>query len=211
MDNLIKQRIRWGRGCVYSLRRVHIILNPKLKFNTKLSYISCLLYWWTFFRRFVYIAAPILFVLFGIPVVICSFWELLLIWLPSYLLYNHALKISSGKIRTQRWSNIVDTTIFPYLIVPIFLETLFIKQTKFNVTNKTRIAGKKSDWELAIPHMILLVLDLVALYVAVKAAFSTGNFGAAIIIYWLAVNGLNLIMADLFHVRAEEYAGRRPV
>lgn len=198
VDGLIKQRIRWGRGCVYSLRRVHIILNPKLKINTKLSYISCLLYWWTFFRRFVYIAAPILFVLFGIPVVICNLWELLLIWLPSYLLYNHALKVSSGKIRTQRWSNIVDTTIFPYLIVPIFLETLFIKQTKFHVTNKTRIAGAKSDWELAIPHIILLVLDLAALYVATKAAFLTNNFGAAIIIYWLAVNGLNLIMAVFF-------------
>lgn len=198
VDNLIKQRIRWGRGCVHSLRRIHIILNPNLKINTKLSYISCLLYWWTFFRRFVYIAAPILFVLFGIPVVICNLWELLLIWLPSYLLYNHALKVSSGKIRTQRWSNIVDTTIFPYLIVPIFLETLFIKQTKFNVTNKTRIAGAKSDWQLAVPHMILLGLDIVALYVAVKAAFLTNNFGSAIIIFWLAVNGLNLIMSIFF-------------
>ena len=59
-----------------------------------------------------------------------------LIWLPSYLLYNHALKITSGKLRTQRWSNIVDTVIFPYMILPILLETLFIKEKKFHVTNK---------------------------------------------------------------------------
>ncbi len=198
IDSLIKQRVRWGRGCVYSLRRIHILLNPNLNFNTKLSYLSCLLYWWTFFRRFIYIAAPILFVLFGIPVVICNLWELLLIWLPSYLLYNHALKVTSGKIRTQRWSNIVDTTIFPYMIIPIFMETLFIKQRKFNVTNKTRSVAQKSDIQLAIPHIVLLALDLLALFVAVRAAILTNNFGAAIIIYWLAVNGLNLIMAIFF-------------
>lgn len=198
VDGLIKQRVRWGRGCIYSLRRIHILLNPNLKFNTKLSYISCLLYWWTFARRFVYIVSPILFVLFGIPVVICDLWELLLIWLPSYLLYNHALKVTSGKIRTQRWSNIVDTTIFPYMIIPIFMETLFIKQKKFNVTNKKRDVGKKSDIQLAIPHIILLAVDLLALYAAVRSAILTSNFGAIIIIYWLAVNALNLVMAIFF-------------
>ncbi|MDC7290150.1 glycosyltransferase [Blautia schinkii] len=198
IDSLIKQRIRWGRGCVYSLRRIHIILNPKLKLNTKLSYISCLLYWWTFFRRFVYIAAPILFVLFGIPVVICNLTELLFIWLPSYVLYNHALKVTSGKIRTQRWSNIVDTTIFPYMIIPILLESLFIKQKKFNVTSKTRTAGKNSDWQLAIPHILLLAFDLAALFISVRDALLMNNFGSVIIIFWLAVNGLNLIMSLFF-------------
>ena len=198
IDSLIRQRRRWGRGCFSSLRRVHILLNPKLKLNTKLSYISCLLYWWTFIRRFIYIVSPILFVLFGVPVVICSLWELLLIWLPSYLLYNHALKVTSGKIRTQRWSNIVDTTIFPYMIFPILLETLFIKQKKFNVTNKMRTTGKQSEFVLAAPHLVLLAFDLLALLVAVKSALLNNNFGAAILIYWLAVNGLNLIMAVFF-------------
>ena len=117
-------------------KRQHLLFHPNLKLNTKLSYISCWLYWWTFFRRFIYIISPILFVVFGIPVVICGLWELLLIWLPSYLLYNHALKITSGKLRTQRWSNIVDTVIFPYMILPILLETLFIKEKKFHVTNR---------------------------------------------------------------------------
>lgn len=198
VDSLIRQRVRWGRGCVYSLRRVNILFNPNLRFGTKLSYISCLMYWWTFFRRFIYIASPILFVLFGIPVVICNLWELLLIWLPSYLLYNHALKVTSGKIRTQRWSNIVDTTIFPYMIIPILLESLFIKEKKFNVTSKTRTTGRKSDMQLAIPHIVLLAADLLALYVALRDAIVSNYYGSVVIIYWLAVNALNLIMAIFF-------------
>ncbi len=198
IDNLLKQRIRWGRGCVASLRRVNLLFHKGIPLRGKLSYLACWMYWWTFFRRFVYIVAPILFVVFNIPVVICRFWEMLFIWLPSYLLYNHALKVASGGIRSQRWSNIVDTTIFPYMILPILMETLLIKETEFHVTDKSRTVDKKSDLQFAIPHFLLLVVDIYALATAVAGAFTNRNFGAVIIIYWLAVNSLNLIMAIFF-------------
>ena len=198
IDSLIKQRTRWGRGCISSLRSVHLLTNPGLKFGTKVSYIACWMYWWTFFRRFIFIISPILFVLFGIPVVICSLWELILIWLPSYVLYNQALKLTSGKIRDKRWSNTVDTVIFPYMIIPILLETLFIKQKKFVVTKKTREVNHKSDLSLAIPQIILLAFDLLALLIATVGAIKSRSYGSAVVIYWLALNALHLIMAVFF-------------
>lgn len=200
IDSLIKQRVRWGRGCISSLRKVNLLFNPNLKLNAKISYTACWLYWWTFFRRFVYILSPILFVLFNIPVVICSLPELIFIWLPSFVLYNQALKITSGKIRNKRWSNTIDTVIFPYLIIPILLETLYIRQTKFNVTRKTRTTENKNETMLALPQMILLAMDVVALVIAVAAALRTSNFGAIVIIYWLFVNALHLTMAVFFMV-----------
>ena len=198
IDNLIKQRVRWGRGCVTSLRRTNLLFNPHIKMNAKISYLACWMYWWTFFRRFIYIISPILFILFGIPVVICSLKELVFIWLPSYVLYNQALKVTSGKIRNKRWSNTVDTVIFPYMIIPVLLETLFIRQKKFNVTSKKRDTARHSDMMLAIPQMILLVFDVVALVIAARSAFQYGNFGAAVIIYWLALNAQHLVMALFF-------------
>lgn len=200
VDSLIKQRVRWGRGCVSSLRRVHLFFNPHLTFNAKISYLTCLVYWWTFFRRFVFILSPILFVLFNIPVVICSLPELLLIWLPSFLLYNHALTVTSGRIRNKRWSNTIDTVIFPYMIIPIFLETLFIKEKKFNVTQKTRSVSDSNNVQLAIPQILLLGFDALALFISAVAAFETGNFGGIVVIYWLGVNALHLIMAIFFMV-----------
>lgn len=205
IDSLIKQRVRWGRGCINSLRRTHIILNTHLKLNTKLSYITCKMYWWTFFRRFVFILSPIIFVLFGIPVVICSLKELFFIWLPSYVLYNQGLKVTSGGIRNKRWSNTVDTVIFPYMIIPILLETLFISQKKFNVTQKTREVENRSDLLLAVPHIILLAGDLLALFLTLLAAFSTSNYGSIIIIYWLSVNAMHLIMAVIFMLGRKNY------
>lgn len=198
VDSLIRQRVRWGRGCISSLRRVHLLLNPKFSLGVKISYMACWMYWWTFFRRFIYIISPILFVLFNIPVVICSLWELLLIWLPSYVLYNYTLSVTSSKIRNKRWSNTIDTVIFPYMILPILKETLFIRQTKFNVTNKTRTVQQSNDLMLALPQILLLGLDLLALFVSVIGALNTRNFGAIIIIYWLAVNAMHLLMAVFF-------------
>lgn len=201
-DSLIRQRERWGRGCVHSVRHTHVLLNPKLRFRTKLAYLSALLYWFTFFRRFVYIISPILFVVFHIPVVICDLKSLLLIWLPSFLLYNYALKLSSGRIRSFRWSNIIDTIIFPYLILPILAEALFIKLKKFHVTEKSHTENG-GDLILGLPHFILLLFNLLALVISVKNVIIGRDYGGAVVLYWLLVNGFNLMMALLF------VAGRR--
>ncbi len=203
-ESLIKQRERWGRGCISSLRHVHILINPKLKIKTKTAYISAFLYWFTFIRRFVYIMAPIMFVVFGIPVLITDLKSLLLIWLPSYLLYNHTLKVSSGKIRSHRWSNIIDTIIFPYLILPILAETLFIKLKKFNVTNKDRTT-QGGNLLMGIPHMILLVLNIVALVMSFTNVILHQNYGGIVVLYWLLVNGFNLVMAVLFMGGCKNY------
>lgn len=201
-DSLIKQRERWGRGCVYSMRHTHVLFNPKMTFRGKMAYLSALLYWFTFLRRFIYIISPILFVVFHIPVVICDLKSLLFIWLPSFLLYNYALKLSSGKIRSYRWSNIIDTIIFPYLILPILAEALFIKLKKFHVTEKSR-SDNGGDLLLGIPHLILLLFNTLALVIIVKEVVIDRNYGGVVLLYWIIVNGFNLVMALLF------VAGRR--
>lgn len=50
------------------------------------------------------------------------------------------------------------------------MKSLFIKEKKFNVTSKTHTTGKKSDMQLAIPYIMLLAADLLALYVALRDA-----------------------------------------
>lgn len=196
-ESLIRQRERWGRGCISSLRHTHYLLSRGLKIRAKLAYFSAFLYWFTFLRRFVYILAPILFVVFHIPVMICDVRGLLIFWLPSYLLYNHALKVSSGKIRSYRWSNIIDTILFPYLILPILAEFLFIRLKTFHVTSKERGNGE-NQYLLGLPHLILLVFDLFAVVLCVAELLTIRNYGAVVVLYWLLVNGFNLVMALLF-------------
>lgn len=192
--SLIKQRQRWARGCVQVLRSFRF-LSSALPIRSKISYMTCFLYWWTFLRRFIYILSPILFVVFGIVVVDCSLWELILIWLPSYLIYNTAMRVMSGNIRNVRWSNIVDTVMFPYLLIPVIAETFGLRMRKFAVTPKGNATSKNSQIKYAVPHMILAALSIVGLGYWIYDFIIWQNLGGIIIFYWLVVNLYTLINA----------------
>ncbi len=195
--SLIKQRQRWGRGCVQSVRSIKF-WTSKLPFMSKLSYLSCLFYWWTFIRRFIYILAPILYTLFGVLVVRCSLIELLLLWLPSYLIYNHTLKILSGKTRNQRWSNIVDTIICPYMIVPILLETIGLRQRKFHVTRKEKITARSTKFRYTIPQIIMLAATVSGIVICIYDMILYRSIGGIVVLFWLVMNGYFLLMSVLF-------------
>ncbi|MGI6402732.1 MAG: glycosyltransferase family 2 protein [Oscillospiraceae bacterium] len=191
---LIKQRQRWARGCVQVLRSMRFITSS-LSLRAKASYMICFLYWWTFLRRLIYILSPILFVVFDIVVVDCSLKELLFIWLPSYLIYNRAMKVMTGNIRTVRWSNIVDTVLFPYLIVPVILETFGARMQQFHVTPKHNTSSKNSQLKYAIPHIILAVLSVIGLAFCIRDFIVGNHYGGIIIFYWLVVNLYTLLNA----------------
>jgi cellulose synthase (UDP-forming) len=195
--SLIKQRQRWGRGCVQSLRSFKFLFS-KLPIAAKFSYLTSYLYWWTFLRRFIFIVAPLLASVFGIIVVECSLWEILIIWLPSYILYARSLRVLSSNIRTPKWSNITDTIIFPYLIIPIIAETFGITKKKFEVTAKKPPRTNTTMWYYGIPHMILFIATLFGLVFCIYNIITQGIFGYIIFVFWLSVNSYFLFMATLF-------------
>ena len=214
--NLLKQRQRWGRGCVQTIRSLKFWFT-KLSLRSKLSYFSCLLYWWTFLRRIIYILSPILYTVFGVLVVKADIFGLACIWLPSYLIYNHALRIISGKVRDQKWSNIVDTILSPYMVVPIMAETLGIRMRKFSVTSKERETTKSAKMIYAVPHTILLLATAVGICMGTYRVILQGSFGNLVVIFWLLMNGYFLVMSILFmtgrvnYRSSERYYSEMPV
>lgn len=195
--SLIKQRQRWARGCVQVLR------NPRFLFSSlspaaKFSYSVCFLYWWTFLRRLIYILSPVLFVVFGIVMVDCTLPELFLIWLPYHLLYNLTLQAISGNIRTMRWSNIIDTILFPYLIVPVVAEFFGFQLKKFSVTPKTASTARNSELYYAAPHLILALITAIAFCTSAHGILASRNYGGVVVLYWLLVNLYTLLNAVVF-------------
>ena len=207
--SLIKQRQRWARGCVQVLRNKRF-LGQKMPFRTKASYMASFLYWWTFTRRFIYILAPILFVVFGVVIVNCTVKQLLCIWLPFFILYNLTLKLMSGKIRNTRWSNITDTIMFPYLIVPVITEAFGVHMKKFAVTPKEAAFAKNSELKYALPHLFLGLFSVVGIILCVHDFMLYRNYGGLIILYWLCVNLYSLMLAVVcisgrINFRGEDY------
>lgn len=201
--SLIKQRQRWGRGCVQVIRSRKFLFNH-LTLRSKLSYISSFLYWWTFMRRFIYIISPILFTVFGIIVVKASMIELLLVWLPYYLLYNKSLTVLSGNIRNQKWSNIVDTILFPYMIIPVLLETIGLKLHRFIVTPKDNFV-KKSEMKYAIPNILLALITIVGIWRCVRDMIVYQSFANIVLLFWLIANLYFLYMSIVFMVNRPNY------
>ncbi|OPX50152.1 glycosyltransferase family 2 protein [Clostridium thermobutyricum] len=202
--NLIKQRQRWARGCIQTIRSLKFF-KSKLNIKSKLSYMTCFLYWWTFFRRFIYILSPILYTVFGLVIVKCTLKELLFIWLPSYMLYNITIRSLSDNIRNQKWSNIIDTIIFPYLIIPVFLETIGFKLKKFNVTSKKKVDNKNTQFKYAIPHIILLIGTLIGLIYCIEDMIIHKSLGSIVLVYWLVLNSYFLLMALTFMLGRVNY------
>jgi len=199
ISGLIKQRDRWARGCIQSLRNVRPFFKKKLSLAAKISYFSCVVYWWTFMRRFIYIIVPIVAVIFNVRIVDCTLLQLLIFWLPYYLLINQSLKVLSGNIRSQHWNNLFDTILFPYLVMPVILETLGFTKKKFVVTSKKRKEpGSASPVHYALPHAFLLAASLIALVMCLIQLIETSTLYNIIIIFWLIHNIKNLFFSICF-------------
>lgn len=216
IPSAIKQRIRWGRGVVQSVHNLNILTNKSLTFRQKLIFLNSYLYWWSFLRRLLYIMAPILFTVFYIRVVDTGFWTLLLFWFPSYYLIHLSMQDLSSDIRTQRWGEVQETIFAPYLVIPVFLQVIGIKEKRFRVTNKAAVQSKK-DILYVIPHVILLVLTIVGIVKFNYGKYGSEIFYGSVITFWLLTHLFNLTFSVLFFLgrpiyrKAERFLAENPI
>lgn len=198
MKGVIKQRTRWARGVMQSCRNLHIFTNPHLSMINRIILINAYFYWWAFFRRMIYMIAPILYALFKIQVVNANFWILMVIWAPGYFLLHYVMGDTSGmgdaaKIRNERWGEVQETFFAPYLFIPVLLESIGIKAKKFKVTSKN-VTYSLKDKLYILPYLILWTITLVAII-----KFNYGKYGSEILVgsvitFWLLMHFINLSM-----------------
>lgn len=153
LKSVIKQRVRWGRGVIRSSYNMNIFFNPKLTMGQRIVYINGYLYWWSSFRRLLYIWHRF-YIRFSMCVVVSNIWLLLLFWLPSFALTRLSMREVSKQYQTQVWGEIVETIFAPYLFIPMMLESFGISNKKFKVTRK----GNYTSWTLylyALPYLVL--------------------------------------------------------
>ena len=198
ISSMFKQRTRWARGVIQSIQNTKAIFTPKLPLAARLTYLSAYLYWWSFFNRIIFILAPIMFALFDFQVVNTDFKSLLIFWLPAYFFYSISMRYLSSNIRNQRWSQVIDTILAPYLIFPVLLETLHIHQRTFKVTNKKKETSRNKNLYYAIPHILLLILSVLAIIRYVKGKYGWALIYSSIILFWLFYNLVAILYALFF-------------
>lgn len=198
VESMISQRVRWARGVIQSIRNTNAVFTKELSVAARMSYLNAYLYWWSFLCRMIFILAPILFALFDFQLVECGFGELLLFWLPSHLFYSISVRYLSTNIRSLRWSQIIDTILAPYLIIPVLLESVGISQKKFKVTDKKKQREKTTTWRYMIPHSILILLTAAAMLRYIHGKYGLALVYSSVIIFWLGYNMMALVYAVFF-------------
>lgn len=203
--SVIKQRTRWARGVIQSIYNERVPFNRKLTLQQRFVYLSSYIYWWSFFRRLIYISAPIIFTLFNIRVVATDFWTLLLMWLPSYALMAYATQEISGEIRTQRLGEVYETILAPYLVIPVFLESIGVRNNVFSVTRKSK---ENEGWRaklFALPYVILLTGAVLGLIRFNYGKYGSELFYGSVINFWLLHHIINLVYALFFSLGRASY------
>ncbi len=204
MTALIRQRVRWARGVIQSGRKLHILLSRKLSLRQKLNYWASVWYWYAPLKRLVYIMSPILYAAFDIMVIRCTLQEVLIFWLPMFISSNLALRALSRNIRNTRWTGVYETALFPFMLVPVLLETVGISMKKFHVSEKNIATGKnRRDAVYMLPFAMLLCLSVYAVAKCIVKMFESNSIQPVVVLFWLIGNMYYLVMA-LFFVDGRE-------
>lgn len=199
LPNLIQQRIRWGRGVIATGRKMHLYTAKDLSFAQKMNYWASIWYWYAPLKRLVYMMSPIMYATFNFTIFKCTLPQVLAFWLPMYLTTTISLRMLSGNIRSSKWTGIYETIMFPYMLLPIMLESFGISLKKFKVTEKNQILGGKQKYELyMIPFLLLIVLSVIGIFRCIVVIFDSGSFGPIVVIFWMVLNLYYMIMAVLF-------------
>ncbi|MCR5303329.1 MAG: glycosyltransferase [Lachnospiraceae bacterium] len=213
LHDLIQQRVRWARGVIATGRKLHIYTSQNLSFAQKMNYWASVWYWYAPLKRFVYIMSPIIYATFGYMVFKCTLPQILLFWLPMYVSSNISLKMLSHNVRTTKWTSIYETALFPFLLLPVIMETFGISLRVFKVTNKSKkkTADKGGNILHMVPFLFLIVLSVFGIINCIVSMFNSSSLTPVVVLFWLVYN-LFLLVMSLFFVngrvqhRSEERA-----
>ena len=192
----IQQRRRWGRGVIGTAKKLKLFGQKGLSFTQKLSYFSSVIYWYSPLKCALYLVTPLLFAVFLIPVFKCGWLDLLIYWLPMYILQDLTLRVFSGNAVSLKWSGIYEMSVMPHLVIPLIRETFGISASVFEVTDKSgRRVKSKGDANFNIPFYVFIALSVIGIIRSVYILVVTKAFGIIVLLFWLTRNIYFLIMA----------------
>ncbi|MFN3360311.1 MAG: glycosyltransferase [Pseudanabaenaceae cyanobacterium] len=151
------QRLRWARGTLQAFFiQENPLLIPGLNWLQRLSHLTGILHWMTSLSRVGFLTIPIFSAFWGVLPVIATQEEILLYFLPNYLVNLTVFSWLSQRSRSLIISEIYDVVLcFPLALTVI--QTFWRPFSKgFKVTPKGgQREGVIFHWRLSLPLMIV--------------------------------------------------------
>jgi len=190
-SDYVRQRSRWAQGNIDIMKKWNPWKMKNLTFIQKTIISDGVMYWLYGIEKMIFILAPIIFILLGIPIMITNPINLVLFWLPSFYINHLIMRVFYHNSRTSGWSHIYETATAPHLAVAALRAILFKKERGFKVTPKGQTHDKTVFAQsIAKPHLILLALSILSLGIVVFKMITLTDI-PTIIVYVL--NGVWLL------------------
>jgi cellulose synthase (UDP-forming) len=168
LQTMLQQRLRWAQGTLQVMLRENPLVQRGLSAGQRLMYFATMWSYLSGFAAVVYIAAPVIYLCFGVRPV-QSFGDFLIHLIP-FLIANQLLFLVVGHgVKTWRGQQ-YSLALFPLWIracVTAFANVVFGRGLGFVVTPKTRQSGQRPPWRLIRPQLIAMALLVVAAVVGV--------------------------------------------
>jgi cellulose synthase (UDP-forming) len=195
----IGQRIRWARGMAQIFRLDNPLLGPGLRFAQRICYGSAMLHFFNGGPRLIFLTAPLAFLLFHLYIIHAWAVDVLLCVLPHLVLASITNSRIHGRHRRSYWSEVYETVLAWYILLPTTLALINPRYGKFNVTAKGGVTeNDRFDWLMSRPFLFLAGLNMIGLGFGL---WRLGNgpadeFGTTLLnIAWTVINLLILGVA----------------
>ena len=191
----IQQRTRWARGVIVTAKKLRLLTRKGLDLPQRLSYLGSAVYWYSPIKNYIYLLSPLVFAVLSVPVFRCTWLELIVYWLPMFILQEVCLRAVSHNAISTKWSGIYETCVMPFLFMPVIRETLGMTMSTFKVTDKDSSGRRNRDFRMAMPFVILIALSVIGIVRCILMIKGIESLGILVLLFWLIRNLYFLIMA----------------
>ena len=199
-ESLLKQRSRWCRGCIQTLKNYNFIRNKGLSFRQKCDYLSAIYYWSYGIRTIFYLLVPLLFSFFDIRIIQSNIYLFLVLFFIQFILKRFIIDLVEKKHVSSTWNRIYEIIMSPIILFESAKEILGFGNLKFAVTSKT--TSKKTypyrSLLTYITHLLLSILTILGIIVSYYKGVLIGFKEYMIPLFWLSTNLIYLSIAIIF-------------
>lgn len=164
LRTMLQQRLRWAQGTLQVLLKENPLVQRGLSLAQRLMYFGTMWSYLSGFAAVVFIAAPVVYLCFGVLPVNAYGLEFLARFLPYVVLNQLLFMVIGYGVKTWRGHQ-YSLALFPLWIracATAAANVFFKRPLGFVVTPKTRQAGGSFPWRLIWPQTLAVVVLVVA-------------------------------------------------
>lgn len=161
----IGQRMRWARGMTQIFRIDNPLFGRGLTLAQRLCYLNAMLHFFFALPRFVFLTAPLAYLLFS-QNIITSSWQLIFLYAFPHLVHS---VLTNSRLQSRHrytfWGEIYESVLSFHILKPTLYTLINPRTGSFNVTEKGGLLPQGFfDSSRVVPHMVLagfLILGLI--------------------------------------------------